>query len=535
MSAVGEAYSIENPESGSLLVNVRMAGVSATGSNQYIPVRITDGEYFDGLKPTTDLSFGDTVVVERTPVVQTDFVFGISSLRHRTRTGYGGTVSLSGSAAAIANSSTAYSFASLSTHDRIKYRPGQGAMARWTAIYDTPEIGSTQISGPGQVESAISFGYPTGSLEFSVIHKKFAQAAVKTLLITTPSTTAETAYVIIDGVSASVTLTNNGSTTTTANEIAAGDYSAVGLYGWDAQSSGSTVTFVSRTSYPAVGSFSLVATTAVGTFSTVVTGSAAVTDVYPQSEWNIDKMDGSGSSGMILNPQLGNIYQAAFDYLGYGGIVMSIEDPQRSKPIPVHVVRYANANVDPLFYSTVFPLQWAVASVGSTTPKTMKALSGGMFIQGKLSEIYGSRYSMRSSKTAIPTTGAPLLSITPKLVFNGRPNFTKCEPLFFSVGVEGTKPVEVILVKGASLTGAVWSSVSDEESITLFDTSATAYTGGELVASFVLGKSDSFSLDLEKLAIILHGFPDNDRLTIFIRATASTVDASCALVWREET
>jgi len=115
-------------------------------------------------------------------------------------------------------------------------------------------------------------------------------AAVVSLSVTTASTSTFSYNIVLNGATAvNVTATNNGSLTTTAQEIAAGTYP-----GWTAVQNAESVIFTSATTGEKSGLYSLsqsgAATPAAGTFSTVNTGAPKYK--LWQQEFGTDSVDG---------------------------------------------------------------------------------------------------------------------------------------------------------------------------------------------------------------------------------------------------
>ena len=59
---------------------------------------------------------------------------------------------------------------------------------------------------------------------------------------------------------------------------------------------------------------------------------------YAQSQWNTDRLDGTGPSGITLDPSRGNIYQVDFTWYGYGTIEFIVNVPNPYTFINEHVV-----------------------------------------------------------------------------------------------------------------------------------------------------------------------------------------------------
>lgn len=108
------------------------------------------------------------------------------------------------------------------------------------------------------------------------------QPEVKTLTVTTKSTSAANATIVLNGVSFTVPLSDNtgGTTSTTATTIRAFSFT-----GWTTSGTGADVIFTRDTSGPVNGAFSFTHGTAVATFATT-TSAAKVTDTTIKSGLN---------------------------------------------------------------------------------------------------------------------------------------------------------------------------------------------------------------------------------------------------------
>jgi len=64
-----------------------------------------------------------------------------------------------------------------------------------------------------------------------------------------------------------------------------------------------------------------------------------------QNSWNVDKLDGTGSSGVTLAPTVGNIYRVQYNGLGFGIINFYVQNPQDGGWILVHSIQALNGIV----------------------------------------------------------------------------------------------------------------------------------------------------------------------------------------------
>ena len=130
------------------------------GGNIYEPVA-TNGE--NSLAVTISeprAAFGEISTAENTPTCQVDFVYGINTNLTSNTTSNNATVTASTGMAILTTGTQVNSVATLFTKEYVKYRPGQGSLSRFTALFTTGVTGSTQIAGAfGDGVDGIGFGY----------------------------------------------------------------------------------------------------------------------------------------------------------------------------------------------------------------------------------------------------------------------------------------------------------------------------------------------------------------------------------------
>lgn len=126
---------------------------------------------FDNLDVTTTdvkTAYGETMVAEITPIIQTDFNYNVNSEIFITG-------SVSGSASAVSGnlvlecSASSGSYSEIRTRKFIKLRTGQGNALRTSAMFTTGASTSTQIYGIGDSQNGYFVGM-TGS-QFGVMRR----------------------------------------------------------------------------------------------------------------------------------------------------------------------------------------------------------------------------------------------------------------------------------------------------------------------------------------------------------------------------
>lgn len=480
-------------------------------------------------KEAQTTAFGETSVAELSPVVQLQFPYNVNTRLVNTNT-KGGSVTISDNKVVVATGAAANRFSQLLSRVGVHYSPGQGSAIRFTALLTSGTANSTQYIGIGDAGDGYFFGF-NGST-FGILRRSGGSVEIQTLTITTASSDAEDITITLNGNAKSdVTVTASGVKETTAREVAAEDYSAVGD-GWNAKAVGDTVLFISFNAEVKASTFSLSsATSAVGGFAESVAGVAPTNTVINQSSWSEDVMDGSGASGITLDQTKGNVYQIQYQWLGFGAIEFSIENPSNGEFVLVHRIQYANANTVPSVNNPTLPMCIAVENTSNTSDISISSSSMAGFIEGKEAEL-GILEGAENNITTLSTTELPLLTIRNKDVYQGKLNRTRIEPLYLALATESTKPVIFRIRLNTTLTGSpAFSDIDASNSIAAKDVAASGISGGSEVFTTVLGKADSEIIDFTSLKARLN---PGEQITITGEATSgANQEVTVSLTWKE--
>lgn len=469
--------------------------------------------------PEAKASFGEALVAQLEPVIQLTFPYNVNSLLVESWTD-GGTATISNSMLTLSTGAAASQYAKMHSRRRIRYDAGEGIRARFTGLFTTGVANSTQIIGIGSDTEFLGFGY--NGTSFGILRRYGGVREIRTLTVTTASTTAENITITLDGnADTTVAVTNSGNTTTTANEIAANDYSTVGT-GWTARAVGSTVVFTARDSQTHTGSYSLsAATTAVGSFAQTLAGVAPTEVWVAQASWNgNDIFDGNGITGVTLDPTKGNVFQLDFQYLGFGSIRFYIEDPDDGELHLVHQIEYANSNTRPSLDNPSMTLHAAAINASNTSDIVLKTASMAAFVDGKR-VTHGINRGIRRAATISSSGDTPITSVRVNEVFASKQNRAEIKLNYISCAVEHSQPVAINFFTNPTLTGASFSAIDSSTSTVYQDTSATAYSGGVFLFSIPLGKSSNQVIDL-KDELDLGKFGPGDVLTLTAEYASGT-------------
>jgi len=284
-------------------------------------------------------AFGEVAVEQPTPIGQGDFVNGINFQTFTTSSFAGASISVVSGNAVIESGNNPYGSATVQLRRGLEYRPGQGSLMRATALFDTPRTGSAQFIGAGNAESGYFIGYFAD--QFGILHSQTGQREVRKYTVTAAAGITNLT-VTLDG--DSIVVPVSASTTyATAYQISRADYSQIGK-GWLTDVCSGSVFFLSaRSGTEYTGSYSITGGTIAGTFTREIPGQNQVNTFIPSSSFNIDRLDGTGPTGMVFDPSKGNVFEIGIQYLGYGNAKFGIENPETGIIAPFHMVKNANA------------------------------------------------------------------------------------------------------------------------------------------------------------------------------------------------
>lgn len=244
----------------------------------------------------------------------------------------------------------------------------------------------------------------------------------------------------------------------------------------------------------------------------------------PQSTWNTDKLDGTGSSGHILNPDKYNIYMVQFGWLGIAPIVFSIYCGTKLGWKVVHIIDGTNEAEQPHLGNPVLPITMEVGRTsGSGANVELKTSSWRASIIGEhsSSSLADRTFQVERSVTIPANTETPLITFKNKDIFKGKSNHVVSRYATVTLSSDGTKAVNFKVKKNATLTGAVYSDVDTNNSVSEKDTSATLISGGTLVGGTLLGKVDRERINLFGGDVPIKVYP-NETLTLSAISTASS-------------
>ena len=475
---------------------------------------------FDPGQELDTTAFGELSIAEPTPITQIMAPYG----QLEKAQGFilnGGTTGVTESLFETSSGASSDGFAALLTRRQVTYRPGQGILARFTTIYDTPQTNNRQLSGFAVNSDRLVFGYSAAGV-FGISRFYNGDSEIQELTITTPAGGAENATVTVDGVGYTVPLTA-GTVQHNAYEIAESLNSQTDLYDF---SSNNDQGVARSLLFGSNNSFAFTSATAVAAWAQIVAGSAPQEEFIAQADWNIDNRPD-------LDPQKLNVYQIRGQYLGGGAIKFYIEDTETGKFVEVHRIKYANTEAETSVKTPTFRVGWWSENQGNTSDVVVKGASAAGFVEGKSIRTEPTR-ALDNSDPAVGTANLTnILTIRNRLVLDGRRNRTETFGLELSASTDSSKGAVVQILTDADITGDLdYAYIDKDNSITEYATDSGTVSGGRLVYSFSIPPNDGVIINLKDLeSILLAG----STLTVASRINSGASSAiNASLVWQED-
>lgn len=446
-------------------------------------------------------AFGEILTATLTPRVSLQFPYNVNPFLVTTRLNHG-TATVDQNRLKLSTGVGANRSAELLSNLVLRYQPRQGNRVGFTALFSDGEDGSDQFVGVGGVSDGFFFGRQ--GKDFAFIRLFNGSQEMQTLTISTGSSDVENITITLDGDTASVPVTDSSNVTTTANEIAAFDYSNVGT-GWFAKVAGDFVEFISFDAAPHTGTFSLSgATSAIGTFAQDAAGRVPQEEIIKQESWNVDPADGSVQLEQITFAN-GNVFDIRYQWLGFGNATGGMEDVQTSRLLDVHIIKYAGKHQTPSIDNPTLPLRVFVRNTTATRDTTVFVSSMAGFIEG-IESRNGIRRGVSVSDVAVGATEIPLITLHNRLIYNGVINRVRVRVSLIIGSNESNQTGRLKIYRNVGLTNASFVDIDTLNSVLSVDTTADEADIPLGIEEFTLplAKSVTQQIDVDDFDVLLN-------------------------------
>lgn len=271
-----------------------------------------------------------------------------------------------------------------------------------------------------------------------------------------------------------------------------------------------------------------------------ITGSVVETKVA-QANWNVDKLDGTGPSGITLDITKAQILFTDIEWLGVGTVRIGFVID--GKLIHCHSFHHANT-VEATYITTAsLPLRYEIKNTDTTaSASTLKQICSTVISEGGY-ELAGQQRSIGLGATApreLTTSGVnyPVIGLKLKAA---RLDAVVIPTAVNLIGQGNSAIFRWQLNQGGIISGGTWTSAASGSSVE-YNISGTSISGGTPVAAgyiaadnqgtalpIVLGKGDLFKYQLRRNGST--SVPEE--FTLVVQAKNSGDDVYAAMDWEE--
>lgn len=199
-----------------------------------------------------------------------------------------------------------------------------------------------------------------------------------------------------------------------------------------------------------------------------------------QSGWNLDKLDGTGPSGISLDFSTTQILVIDVQALYVGRVRVGFD--LGGEIIYAHEFLNANIRTSPYIQSASLPVRCGMTCTG-TVSTTMSFICSAVVSEGGAEDISMFGYTFQSNGSVSATTGGvQLLSLRPKTTFNGFTNRMRVSYIDVELYNSGNQTVRWDLCIGQAITGGTWADVNTSYSGTEMNTGATLSGSPAIIA-----------------------------------------------------
>ena len=280
-----------------------------------------------------------------------------------------------------------------------------------------------------------------------------------------------------------------------------------------------------------------------GDYACVITsstsGSTVITRVA-RADWNGDKLDGTGPSGIVADPTAQQLISMSYEWYGAGQIIFQyVIDGQT---IVIHKFNTGNILESPWCETPFLPIRLELTNVtGADGTHHLYQGSNSVFNEGS-TQYYGVGESYLTSLSGITMASAntfyPILSIRLKATaLQGI-----ALPTFFQAATVDNTDIFYKFVKNATLTQGTWTDMPGGNAFTQYlespTTGTTALTDGSVLDTGMIINSVGNKIELNKDTVYQIGRSSlgtvSDTLTLAIAASGPNKSAIASMTWIEQ-
>ena len=221
--------------------------------------------------------------------------------------------------------------------------------------------------------------------------------------------------------------------------------------------------------------------------STPTPGTPSDVRTVNQSSWNGDKLNGTGPSGITLDPTKTQIFWCDFEWLGVGSVRAGFVI--NGQYIVCHTFNNANDQTTVYMTTAILPVRYEIKNTTGAAATTMKQICSSVVSEGGYQQASVDHVARRTTVLGTINTAANFIPVVSIRLASGRtgavviPNRIQFQPTTL-------QNYELALIKNPTLTGATWAATVPSDSNVEFDVAATAISAaGTIVQTGYISNS----------------------------------------------
>jgi hypothetical protein len=216
---------------------------------------------------------------------------------------------------------------------------------------------------------------------------------------------------------------------------------------------------------------------------TIYSGSSSGNETVAQASWNLDKLDGTGPSGITLDITKTQILVIDIQALYVGRVRIGFD--LGGSVIYAHEFKHANLIAYPYIQTANLPVRCGMTCSG-TVSTTMNFICSAVISEGGSEDInvYGYTFAQDSGSVSVTTGGTHLMSLRPRTTFNSITNRSRVAFIDVEIFNAGNQAVQWQLCLGQAISGT-----------TTYNNVNTSYSSSEYNVAGTLSGSPSIIID----------------------------------------
>jgi hypothetical protein len=265
--------------------------------------------------------------------------------------------------------------------------------------------------------------------------------------------------------------------------------------------------------------------------------------IVPQTEWNIDKLDGTGISGLTLDITKAQILWMDIEWLGLGTVRVGFVI--NGQFIHCHSFHHANIIQSTYITTASLPLRYEIANTGITTSSsTLKQVCSTVISEGGY-ELRGLQQAVNTPITAPVDLPSPAGTYYPVISIRLKSSPDRLDAIVIMTALSlmgaGNGPDYNWQVRASATTsGGTWVSAGADSAVE-YKIDGGTVSGGRILASgfFNASNQSTASVDILKEALFKFQLERNGltgtpyELTLVCATNSTGADVFASLDWEE--